>query len=122
MKSGFPALLAQALLSLIMVLAALMLYDRQVVGPALRIGVVDVAEIYRQKETEFTRLITKASTDEDRQRALAMARDFAQRLPVALEELPRECACLVVLKGALAGTSPQMVDLTPRLRQKVGMP
>ena len=105
-----------------MVLAALMLYDRQVVGPALRIGVVDVAEIYRQKETEFTRLITKASTDEDRQRALAMARDFAQRLPVALEELPRECACLVVLKGALAGTSPQMVDLTPRLRQKVGMP
>ena len=122
MKSGFPALRAQALLSLIMVLAALMLYDRQVVGPALRIGVVDVAEIYRQKETEFTRLITKASTDEDRQRALAMARDFAQRLPVALEELPRECACLVVLKGALAGTSPQMVDLTPRLRQKVGMP
>lgn len=122
MKHGFPALLAQALLSLILVLAALLLYDRQVVRPALRIGVVDVAEIYRQKETEFTRLITKASAEDDRQRALAMARDFAQRLPVALEELPRECACLVVLKGALAGTSPQMVDLTPRLRQKVGMP
>ncbi len=122
MKHGFPALLAQALLSLILVLAALLLYDRQVVRPALRIGVVDVAEIYRQKETEFTRLITKASSEDDRQRALAMARDFAQRLPVALEELPRECACLVVLKGALAGTSPQMVDLTPRLRQKVGMP
>lgn len=122
MKTGFPALLAHALLSLILVLAALLLYDHKVVRPALRIGVVDVAEIYRQKETEFTRLITKASSEDDRQRALTMARDFAQRLPVALEELPRECACLVLLKGAMAGTSPQMVDLTPRLRQKVGMP
>jgi hypothetical protein len=93
-----------------------------VVRPALRIGMVDVAEVYRQKEAEFTQLLTKAGSEDDRQNAMLMARTFAQRLPIALEELPRDCACLVVLKGAVAGPTPHTVDLTAQLRQKVGMP
>src|SRR3989344_275378 len=97
-----PALV-QSLLTLIVVAAALLLYDRTVVRPALRIGMVDVAEVYRQK-------------------AMLMVRAFAQRLPIALEELPRDCSCLVVLKGAVAGPTPHTVDLTALLRQKVGMP
>ena len=51
-----------------------------------------------------------------------MARSFAQRLPVALEELPRECNCLVVLKAAVAGATPNTVDLTAALRRKVSAP
>jgi conjugal transfer pilin signal peptidase TrbI len=35
-----------------------------------------------------------------------MARAFAQRLPLALDELPRECNCLVILKTAVAGPTP----------------
>jgi hypothetical protein len=116
-----PALV-QSLLTLIVVAAALLLYDRTVVRPALRIGMVDVAEVYRQKEAEFTQLLTKAGSEDDRQNAMLMARTFAQRLPIALEELPRDCACLVVLKGAVAGPTPHTVDLTAQLRQKVGMP
>lgn len=115
-------LIAQVLLTLFVVLAALLLYDRRIVQPALRIGMVDVAEVYRQKEAEFTQLLTKASSDDDRQRAMLMARAFAQRLPIALEELNRECDCLVILKGAVAGPTPHTVDLTAQLRQKVGTP
>jgi NAD(P)H-nitrite reductase large subunit len=115
-------LLAQALLTLFVVAAALLLYDRKVLRPALRIGTVDVGEVYRQKEAEFTQMLTKAGSDEDRQRAMLMARAFAQRLPTALEELPRDCGCLVVLKGAVAGVTPHTVDLTAQLRQKVGAP
>ncbi len=93
---------------------------------ALVIGVVDVAEVYRAKEAEFTQILTKTlsqpSSEEDRQKALAMARTFAQRLPAALDELPRECGCLVLLKTAVAGPTPNTVDLTAQLRRKVEAP
>jgi hypothetical protein len=49
-----------------------------------------------------------------------MARSFSQRLPLALDELPRECGCLVVLKTAVAGPTPNTVDLTAAAAQKGG--
>lgn len=122
MKSPIAQLLASTLLSALIVAAGLALYDRTVVRPALVVGVVDVAEVYRAKETEFTQILTKTSLEEDRQKALLMARAFAQRLPVALEELPRDCGCLVVLKSAIAGPTSHTVDLTPLLRRKVDTP
>ncbi len=97
-------------------------YDRWVMRPALRIGVVDVAEVYRQKEAEFTLTLTRAATDADRDQAMRVARTFAQRLPIALEELPRECGCLVVLRTALAAPGSRTVDLTETLRRKVDTP
>jgi len=120
--TGLIHLFTQVLLTLFVVLAALLLYDRRIVRPALRIGMVDVAEVYRQKEAEFTQLLTKASSDDDRQRAMLMARAFAQRLPIALEELTHDCDCLVILKGAVVGPTTHTVDLTAQLRQKVGTP
>ena len=115
-------LLLHALVTAFIVAAGLILYDRTVVRPALVVGVVDVAEVYRSKEAEFTQILTKTSSDEDRQKALLMARAFAQRLPAALEELPRDCACFVVLKSAVAGPTPRMVELTALLRKKVEAP
>ena len=93
MKACVPQLFSQGLLCLFVVAASLVAYDRLVFRPALVVGVVDVAEVYRAKEAEFTQILTKVSSEEDRQQALLMARAFAQRLPIALEELPRECAC-----------------------------
>ena len=66
--------------------------------------------------------MTRATNDADRDKAFALARSFSQRLPTALEELPRDCACLVVLKSAVAGRTPQTVDLTALLQQKLGHP
>ena len=108
--------------NLLIVLGTLAAYDRVVVRPAQRVGVVDVGEVYRQKEAEFTQLLTRATTDADREKAFALARSFSQRLPAALEELPRDCACLVVLKSAVAGRTPRTVDLTALLQQKLGHP
>jgi len=122
MKTSVAQILANALLLLFLVAGGLALYDRIVVRPALVIGVVDVAEVYRSKEAEFTQILTKTALEEDRQKALLMARIFAQRLPVALEELPRDCNCLVVLKSAIAGWTSHTVDLTPLLRKKVDTP
>ena len=122
MKNPITQLLLSAVLSFLIVAAGLALYDRTVVRPALVIGMVDVAEVYRAKEAEFTQILTRTTLEEDRQKALLMARTFAQRLPVALEELPHDCNCLVVLKSAIAGPTPHILDLTPVLRKKVDAP
>lgn len=115
------AIALNALVAACLVLSGIALYDRLVLRPALRIGVVDLSEVYRTKEAEFTQLLTKTGTEEERQKALAMARSFSQRLPAALDELPRECGCLVILKTAVAG-APHSIDLTPALRRKVELP
>ena len=126
MKTTVPQWLTQGLVTLLVVAASLTAYDRWVLRPALVIGVVDVAEVYRAKEAEFTQILTKAlsqpASEEERQKALVMARAFAQRLPLALDELPRECNCLVILRTAVAGPTPNTVDLTAQLRRKVAAP
>ena len=122
MKPPVVQFLAHAMFTLFIVAGSMLFYDRAVVRPAQRVGMVDVAEVYRQKEAEFTLLLTKTSSEDDRQKALLMARAFAQRLPAALEELPRDCGCLVVLKSAVAGPTPHTVDLTAQRRRKVDTP
>ena len=122
MSHGIKALLPNAALALLIVATALAAYDRWVVRPGQVIGLVDVGEIYRQKEAEFTQLLTRAGSDGERDKAFAMARSFSQRLPLALEELPRDCGCLVLLKSAVAGPTPRTLDLTAQLRHKVEAP
>ena len=126
MKATVLDWLAHGLVTLFVVAASLAAYDRWVLRPSLVVGVVDVAEVYRAKEAEFTQILTKTlsqpHSEEDRQKALSMAKAFAQRLPAALDELPRECGCLVLLKTAVAGPAPNTVDLTAQLRRKVETP
>ncbi|MES2260953.1 MAG: hypothetical protein V4724_20740 [Pseudomonadota bacterium] len=122
MNATFVRLPASALVAAFLIAIALLAYDRLVVRPMALIGVVDVGEVYRLKEAEFTRLVTKASSENERQQALLIARQFAQRLPVALEELPHDCQCLVVVRTAVAGAPPHAVDLTSLLKHKVDQP
>jgi hypothetical protein len=108
-----------AVVSLLVAACCLFAYDRFVFRPSQLVGIVDVAEVYRVKEAEFASLVTAGRSDEDRQRAQELATSFAKRLPQALDELPAECRCLVVMKSAVAGLSAHSVDLTPRLRAKL---
>ena len=114
-------LLLHAVVAALLVALGIAAYDRWVLRPALVVGVVDLSEVYRAKEAEFTQLLTQTASESERERALALARSFSQRLPAALEELPQECGCLVVIKSAIAG-APNSRDLTPVLRRKVDQP
>lgn len=115
------SVLASAAVSALIAAGSLAAYDRWVLRPALVVGTVDLSEVYRAKEAQFTQLLTANAGEDERQQALALARSFSQRLPVALEELPRECGCLVVVRTAVVG-SPHVRDLTPALRRKVDLP
>jgi hypothetical protein len=112
----------QLMLPTLVTAAALYAYDRWQVQPALKLAVVDVGEVYRSKEAEFTRLLTRAGSDEERQQALEVARHFAQRLPQALDELGRECGCLVMIRSAVVAPSSHTVDLTGRLQAMLERP
>ena len=103
------------------VLLAIFVYDHFVIRPSLRIGVVDIAEVYRLKEREFADLVTKTGAEADRQKAFAMAEQFAKALPLALEELPQECNCLVLVKTAVPARTPHTIDMTALLKHKLGI-
>ncbi|KIF81620.1 hypothetical protein [Noviherbaspirillum autotrophicum] len=107
--------------TVLIVAIALALYDRLIFQPSRQIGVVDVGEVYRAKEAQFAQRLTHGSNEQERQQAILLARQFAQRLPAALDELPRECRCLVVVKSSIIGSSTHLVDLTPLLKRKVDL-
>jgi hypothetical protein len=119
MKHALPGGAMTVCVAVLVTACGLLAYDRFVVRPAQVIGVVDVAEIYRLKEAEFAALVTRGGSDADRQQAMDLASNFSRRLPRALEELPADCRCLVVLKSALAGPSAHTLDLTALLKTKV---
>lgn len=115
-------LAGQLLVCTLVVAAAIALYHRYVWRPPLQFGTVDVAEVYRLKERQLIELvISPKATDDDRRRASEMAEEFAARLPLALNELPAECDCLVLLRTAVAADQGETVDLTARLKSKIGM-
>ena len=115
------ALARQLLLTLFVVGAALIGYDRLVVRPAIQVGVVDLGEIYRAKEREFASLSNARGAPPSEAQALALAQKFSEALPRAIDTLPQDCTCLVLIKSAVAGNTPNTVDLTPLLKRKLGM-
>lgn len=98
-------------------------YHFAIVRPALpRLAVVDVAELYRAKEAEFSKIIADPkATDADRARAMANAERFARDLSMLIDRLPGECGCVVLNKAAVVGAGGGFIDLTPDARKAVGL-
>lgn len=118
-------LLAQAAIALALALAVLWAYDRLVTQPlrlAQRIGLVDVQAIVKAQEMEYARLMGAGSSVQDHERAALLASQLSERLPPALDELPQDCQCLVVLKGMVVGRPAHSVDLTSYLQTKLARP
>ena len=85
-----------------------------------RIAVLDVAEIYRMKESEFAALLMKpGATEADRVRAIELARTFGTDLAALTQSLPADCNCLVLTKAAVVGGG--IADLTPEVKRRFGL-
>lgn len=109
------------MLNSVLVVAGILVYD-QLRPPMPPLGVVDLASVYREKEAAFAKVVGSDQASEDeRNRAMAAAQAFAKALPAALEGLSDECGCVVLMGNAVASKPAQILDLTPRLRAKVGM-
>lgn len=112
----------QVLVAVLVVTLGLVVFQRANARAAHPIAIVDVAAIYMAKEKEYTALLTKSgATDEDRRKAVLMAGEFAKALPEALAQMPAECRCMVLVKGAVAAPGADTQDLTAALAGKVGV-
>lgn len=112
----------QGLLTVIAIVLVLSAQARWGARSQSAFGVVDLNAVYRQKEAEFARRVSEARTDAEHERAMQDARAFAQQLPLALQALPQECRCLVLLSSAVISPPYGALDLTPALRQKLDLP
>jgi hypothetical protein len=118
LRDGLLVLLANSIVSL----AAVGLYHLYGQDRPIKLGVVDLASVYRDKEAQFSKAVgDEHATDTDRDRAVAAARDFAKTLPNDLASLSQACGCVVLLGNAVASSTAQVKDLTPLLRAKVGI-
>ena len=85
-------------------------------------GTLDVAELYRLKESQVAAILVKRDgLDAERILALQRATSFGAEISRIVETLPQECNCLVLMRGAVLGSSTQLVDLTPDVRRRLGL-
>ena len=86
------------------------------------LAVLDVGELYRLKETQVaTILVKRDASNEDRAQALKHAAAFGLEVTRLIESLPEECRCLILARGAVVGPAPQLPDLTPEVRRRLGL-
>jgi hypothetical protein len=87
-----------------------------------RFSVLDVGELYRAKENQVaTMLVKRDATEADRAAALKHAAAFGVEVGVLIDTLRDECGCLILARGAVVGPSPQLPDLTPEFRRRLGL-
>jgi hypothetical protein len=121
-QQGRPRMAIQWLVVLMTVTVAIAFYHLFVLPRTMRFGLVDVNEVYRLKEKQLLDMVTKPTvSDADKQGAIEAAAAFAKALPAALEQLPIECGCFVLVRSAVAAPTGNTVDLTPLLKKKVGV-
>ncbi len=87
-----------------------------------RMAVLDVAELYRLKEHELTSALMKPDAKEaERADALKRAHAFGTDVSTLIAQLPTECDCMIVARGAVVGSPKNLRDLTPLVRQRLGL-
>ena len=91
------ALLLHALVAALLAAAGIAAYDRWVLRPTLVVGVVDLSEVYRAKEAEFTQMLTSTGTEAEREVRRRMAhvigtfqRKSAQPVAVDFTNMPSQ--------------------------------
>ena len=85
-------------------------------------AVLDVAELYRLKESQVSAVLVNHTTSEtERAAAIRRAAAFGTELTALIEALPQECGCLILARGAVVGATAPLPDLTPNVRRRLGL-
>lgn len=113
-------LAAALLLSVLVALSALTLYDHYVLRPRQQVATVALRDLLELKQLQVTIALTRPGvTDREREAGYDEIAGFAKRLETALDELSMQCACTILVRDAVVKT--HGADLTSELARRLGV-
>lgn len=89
-------------------------------GQPPRFAIADVEEVFSIAQLQMTDLVTRKDvTDREREQAFELASQFGPKIEAALDAIQAECACLLLVRGALARG--RLPDYTDGLKRAIGV-
>lgn len=80
------------------------------------VGIVNATDLWKRGQTQVAEaLVQPATSDAQRREALASAQRYGERLQIALDQVARDCRCVLVTSSAvLAGQAPDYTESVAR--------
>jgi hypothetical protein len=115
MLSGYVLLC----LSLSVITSAAAVFVYHALSPApLRFATLNVAELFSERQRELARLVSENGSEAATEKAVESARAFGKQLEAEALALPRQCGCIVLVRGAVVGGT-ALPDYTDLVRQRM---
>ena len=97
--------------------AAVLAYHHTRPAP-VRFATLNVAELFTERQQALAKLVTESGDEGATQQAIEVAKAFGRQLEAEALALPRECGCIVLVRGALVGGQ-DVPDYTDVVRQRM---
>ena len=104
-------------LSVITSAAAVLVYHALSPAP-LRFATLNVAELFSERQRELARLVSENGSEAATEKAVESAKAFGKQLEAEALALPKECGCIVLVRGAVVGGT-ALPDYTDVVRQRM---
>jgi hypothetical protein len=115
MLSGYVLLC----LSLSVITSAAAVFVYHALSPApLRFATLNVAELFSERQRELARLVSESGSEAATEKAVESAKTFGRQLEAEALALPKECGCIVLVRGAVVGGT-ALPDYTDLVRQRL---
>lgn len=82
-----------------------------------RLATLNVAQLFNERQEELMKLVAGGG-DVATQKAMEMAQVFGKQLEAEVLALPKECGCIVLVRGAVVAGG-DLPDYTDVLRQRL---
>lgn len=115
------AVIAMAVLVSAVTSAAVTLTYHQARPAPIRFATLNVAQLFTERQEELMKLVADGAGEAGAQKAMDLARNFGRQLEAEALALPRECQCVVLVRGAVVagGDLPDYTDaVRARLKQR----
>lgn len=84
----------------------------------LRFATLNVAQLFSERQEELMKLAARGAGEAGTQKAVDLARTFGRELEAEALALPRECQCVVLVRGAVVAGS-ELPDYTDAVRARL---
>ena len=84
----------------------------------VRFATLNVAQLFTERQEELMKLVADGAGDAGTQKAVDLARNFGRQLEAEALALPRECQCVILVRGAVVAGS-DLPDYTDAVRTRL---